>query len=63
MVKRYVSVTILAVVLVLTAVAGVSALETTTRTANAASYVTVRGCTGTNLNLTITEYRSFYLHN
>ncbi len=64
MVKRYVSVTILAVFLALTAaIVVVSALDTTTKTADAASYVTVRGCTGTNINLTTTEYRSLYLHN
>ncbi len=64
MVKRYVSVTCMAVVLAVTAaVVGASALETTTRTADAASYVTVRGYTGTNINLTTTEYRSLYLHN
>ncbi len=47
MVKKYVWVTCVAVVLALMAVAGVSALETTTKVADAASYVTVRGCTGT----------------
>lgn len=47
MVKKHVWVTCVTVVLALTAAVGVSALEIKTKTANAASYVTVRGYTGT----------------
>jgi uncharacterized protein YkwD len=51
-------------VLALTAkVIGVSALKTTMKVANAASYLTARRCTSANINLTTSGYRSLYLHN